>query len=105
MALKVFWSKFAEEKLLEIFEYNKLKANIRIAARIRDEIIESTFILAKEPFSGQKEDILKQFQEGFRYLICRHFKIIYWVDKNSTAVYISTVFDCRQNPVKMKNFR
>jgi hypothetical protein len=30
----------------------------------------------------------------------KHYKVIYYVEKN--VIYIATIWDCRQNPVKLR---
>lgn len=35
------------------------------------------------------------------YLVSGNYKIIYLIDEN--LITIATIFDCRQNPVKLKN--
>jgi hypothetical protein len=38
--------------------------------------------------------------EDFRYLVESNYKIIYW--KEDEIITIASVFDCRQNPEKIK---
>ena len=38
--------------------------------------------------------------EGFRYLVESNYKIIYW--QENELITIASVFDCRQDPKKMK---
>jgi hypothetical protein len=56
--------------------------------------------LESNPFSGPKEELLSHYPEEFRYLVESNFKIIYW--KNDNLITIASVFDCRQNPDKIK---
>lgn len=51
---------------------------------------------------GQKEVVLLDRKEEFRYLIFKNYKIIYWINKNKNRVEITDVFDARQNPLKLK---
>jgi toxin ParE1/3/4 len=50
--------------------------------------------------AGAKEELLAEYPEEFRYLVEGNYKIIYW--KEHEVITISSVFDCRQNPDKIK---
>ncbi|RLD60397.1 MAG: type II toxin-antitoxin system RelE/ParE family toxin [Bacteroidetes bacterium] len=101
MEIEIEWSQLAEKQLKDIFDYYHSKANSRIADRIVNEIIERVSILYLNPRAGQKEELLKEFPEEYRYLVESNYKIIYW--QENKLITISTVFDCRQNPIKMMN--
>jgi hypothetical protein len=49
---------------------------------------------------GQEEELLKHLNQGHRYLISNHNKIIYKVENN--IAYITHVFDTRQDPQEFK---
>lgn len=102
MALIVYWTQFAEDKLDDIFNYYKLKASLIIAQNLTNGIIDATIDLAKNPQIGQKEILLSgRFQE-FRYLVYKNYKIIYWVHVDKHRIEIINVFDTRQNPAKLE---
>ncbi len=103
MEIKIFWSALAEDQLKNIFDYYKEVAGERIAKRIINQIAERVTILEKNPRAGQKEELLKEYSEEFRYLVESNYKIIYWI--NSNIITISSVFDCQQNPEKMKELK
>ena len=100
MEIKIEWSELAEKQLKEIYDYYSLEANRRTAKRIVNKIIERVEILYQNPLSGPKEELLKEYPEGFRFLVESNYKIIYWIEKE--LIIIASVFDCRQNPEKMK---
>ncbi len=50
MELTVFWTEFAKDKLDDIFEYYKLKANAKVARKLADSIVDQTIGLEKQPF-------------------------------------------------------
>ncbi|NOX86649.1 MAG: type II toxin-antitoxin system RelE/ParE family toxin [Chlorobi bacterium] len=104
MGLEVYWTRFAENKLNEIYDYYEAKARPRIARKLVFGIVDSTIRLEKNPYIGQKEDPLVDRPHDFRYLIYKNYKIIYWVDITNKRVYVANVFDCRQNPEKIKEF-
>jgi plasmid stabilization system protein ParE len=100
MGLKVYWTDSSIIRLEDIFDYYKTNASIDVARKIVDSIIDSTISLETQPRIGQPEELLKDRKLEYRYLVVGNYKIIYWIDE--PFVKIATVFDCRQNPVKMK---
>lgn len=98
MGLTVYWTQFAEDKLNDIFEYYKFKAGIKVAQTLVNEIIDISLTLEFNAFGGQKEELLSERPENFRYLIFKNYKIIYWIEEERQIIYVSTLFDTRQNP-------
>lgn len=101
MGLIVYWTQFAEHKLDDIFNYYKTKASIPIARKLVTGIVDKTIGLNKNPYIGQKEELLTDRPQDFRYLVFKSYKIIYWINKSKNRIEIANVFDCRQNPIKM----
>jgi len=101
MGLKVFWTETARFQLEDIFNYYKDKASLKVARKLIKQIIDRTIQLEKNPKSGSKEPFLSDRSFEYRYLIEGNYKIIYWIEDN--YIKIATIFDCRQNPEKMKN--
>jgi toxin ParE1/3/4 len=101
MELRVFWTNTARFQLEDIFNYYKFKASIRVARKLVKQIIERTIQLEKNPESGPKEPLLTDRKFEYRYLVEGNYKIIYWIEDN--YIKVATVFDCRQNPEKIKN--
>jgi toxin ParE1/3/4 len=102
MELRVFWTDTARFQLEEIFAYYKDKANQKVARKLVKKIIDRTIQLERNPKSGHKEPLLSDRKFEYRYLIEGNYKIIYWIKDN--YIQIATVFDCRQNPEKIKKF-
>jgi len=99
--MKIEWSSLAEDQLKDIYSYYSLKASPKVARNIISKIIEKVDILLNNPFLGAKEELLSQYPQDFRFLVVDSYKLIYWIEENS--IIIASVFDCRQNPVKIKN--
>ena len=59
MRLTVYWTRFAEHKLDDIYEYFLYKAGPKVAESIVSELIERTLYLEDHPNMGPKEDLLK----------------------------------------------
>ncbi len=103
MELTVFWTEFAKDKLDDIFEYYKLKSkSAKVAKKVVDSIVDQTIGLEKQPNIGQKEELLSDRPQGFRYLVFKSYKIIYWINEPKNRIDITHVFDTRQNPSKIR---
>ncbi|WP_299015804.1 type II toxin-antitoxin system RelE/ParE family toxin [uncultured Polaribacter sp.] len=102
MELNIFWTKFAQDELKEIYKYFKRKAGIKVSKKIVKEIYNAALILEKQPELGQIEELLKKRKEGFRYLVHKNYKLIYWINFEKNQVEITDVFDTRQNPPIIK---
>ncbi len=105
MELEVYWTQFAQDKLSEIFDYYEITASSRIARNLVTGIIDQTIKLGKNPNIGQKEELLKNRPEEFRYLVYKNYKIIYWINTIRNRIDIINVFDTRQNPEKIEKLR
>lgn len=100
MEIRIEWSELSERQLQDIFNYYSVEVNLQIARKIVNRIIDRVSILANNPLAGAKEELLNDYPEDFRYLIESNYKIIYWQTENT--ITIASVFDCRQNPEKIK---
>ena len=101
MELRVFWTDTARFQLEDLFNYYKDKASLKVARKLVKQIIDRTIQLEKNPNSGPKEPLLSDRKSQYRYIVEGNYKIIYC--KQDNYIKIATVFDCRQNPEKMKN--
>jgi plasmid stabilization system protein ParE len=101
MELEVFWLQIAEDKLKDIHSYYKIKADSKTARKMVVGIVNKTTNINKNPLIGQKEELLIHRDQEFRYLIFKHYKIIYWINQNSKRIEIVNVFDTRQEPTKI----
>lgn len=86
MGLIVYWTQFAEYKLDDIFNYYKTKASIPIARKLVTGIVDKTIGLNKNPYIGQKEELLTDRPQDFRYLVFKSYKIIYWINKSKNEL-------------------
>lgn len=99
--MKIIWTDFAAEMLLEIYTYYKIKANTAVARKIKIEIFSAVKQLKKYPSSGQIEFNLECLKESHKYIIKGNYKIIY--KEVSEGLLITDIFDTRQDPVKMND--
>jgi len=102
MNFKIIWSEFSETQLDEIYEYYEKKASLKIANKIVTGIIKESEKLIKASFIGQEEELLKDREIHYRYLVFKNYKVIYSVDEQNGFIKIADVFDTRQNPPKLK---
>ncbi len=98
--VKIDWSDDAIEDLQNIHDfitqYSKNRAQ-KIVERIfeRITILESGFVRIR-----QVEELLKEREFEYRYLLEDSYKIIYRITVDK--VEIVKIFDVRQNPIKIK---
>ncbi|MDI1235175.1 MAG: type II toxin-antitoxin system RelE/ParE family toxin [bacterium] len=97
---QIIWTNFAISELKNIYLYYRMVASDKVADKIRKSVFNSTRPLIKDPLIGVIEENLKDLKQGHRYLVEGNYKIIYKVFQNN--IYITDIFDCRQNPQKMK---
>lgn len=100
MEIVVIWSDAAIAELRDIYDYYFFKASKKVADKLANAIVDQTILLEQTPQMGQPEEMLMHLQKDIRYLLHRHYKIVYWREEN--IISIATIFDCRQNPKKLK---
>jgi plasmid stabilization system protein ParE len=100
MEIRIEWSELSERQLKDIFDYYSFEVSPRIARKTINRILARVSILKNNPSAGQKEELLNDYPEEFRSLVEGNYKIIYW--KKENLITIASVFDCRQNPEKIK---
>lgn len=95
-----YWTNKAKNDLKEIAKYLKKEASKDIASKQSKNIKYYANLLGENPLLGFKEPLLESEPEGFRSLIHEYYKIVYYIENDS--VYIARIFDCRQDPDKLK---
>ncbi|MFY1045579.1 type II toxin-antitoxin system RelE/ParE family toxin [Chryseobacterium sp. GP-SGM7] len=101
MAIKIFWTDFAKKELRKIFRYYREKTSLQIAQNLVEGIVLKTNSLEFQSKIGQKEELLHDQKQEFRYLVFKSYKIIYWFNKEKKRIEIVDVFDVRQYPEKI----
>lgn len=92
----------AEQRLKEIYSYYKLRSK-KVADELLADIYNSVYPLGNFPQMGVLEPILSDLPVNFRSFVVRdNYKIVYFIDEEKEIVNIATIWDCRQNPKKMK---
>ena len=67
---------FALSQINSIFEYYSLFVTIRVAKKIKSEIIASIKSLKQEKVEWQKDEYLEYLNKDHKRLICGNYKII-----------------------------
>ena len=102
MVKEIYWSNLAKIQLTNILKYYHYKAGNKYANQLLDKIIHATTLLQANPRLGFTEPSLKKYAKNYRSLIEGYYKIIY--TEEIEAIRIVTIFDCWQNPEKLKDF-
>lgn len=98
--MTIEWTLSASKDLKDVFEFYRKTVNRKVAQKIKNEILFTTNNLKLGTGIGQIEQRFKDLNQGHRYLLSNHCKILYFL-KNDT-IYITHVFDTRQNPEDLK---
>ncbi|MCF8361235.1 MAG: type II toxin-antitoxin system RelE/ParE family toxin [Prolixibacteraceae bacterium] len=98
--MKLIYTEQALHSLEEALGHMATKISAEKLIEIRDRILDAADTLLLHPLLGQKEPFLEHLGLDHRHLIESHYKIIYRV--NGDYIYITDIFDSRQDPDKMK---
>lgn len=98
--MKIIISDTAESNLKSIYNYYKSVANIKIARSIKNAILDSIESIPIFSEMYQEEEYLESEKSGHRRVISGNYKIIYRI-VNKDTIFVSDIFDSRQNPNKM----
>jgi len=97
--MNIIWTKSAKSDLRTIFDYYKYNASHVVANKIKETCLDRVEILYQNPEAGPIDEILKVLNEQHRYLVEGNYKIIYKIV--SETIFITGVFDTRQEPQKI----
>ncbi|WP_455640094.1 type II toxin-antitoxin system RelE/ParE family toxin [Parabacteroides sp.] len=101
MQIELRWMKRAVKHLNVIYDFLAEKDE-QAAIKVYNDLLDSADTLLIFPLAGKTEEVLKDNPRGYRSLVvCKHYKLIYRVEKH--IVKIVAVWDCRQNPKKLKS--
>ena len=98
--MKLVYTEQSLNSLEETLNFIAPKVNYAKLIEIRNEILDAADTLLLHPLKGGKEPYLEHLELGHRRLIVGHYKIIYRV--TNEEIYITDIFDSRQDPIKMK---
>jgi plasmid stabilization system protein ParE len=95
------WSPAAIQDLDETYGFYA-KKSLQTAAMLYNSIIDEAEILKSQPYIAAVDLVFEDFTEVIRSLLVskRRFKIVYHIENET--VYVLRVWDCRQNPERLK---
>ena len=94
---------FTEQAIIsfqEALDFISPHISVDLLNKLSDSILDSCETLIDQPFQGQEEPYLMHLGLGHRRLVVGHYKILYRLHQD--YIYITDIFDSRQNPMKMK---
>lgn len=98
--MKLFYTRRALESLQECLDFFPHDVPSEKVNEIRDQILAKADKLLQNPNIGQREEYLEHLGKSHRRIIEGNYKIIYRIEGES--IYITDIFDSRQNPDKMR---
>ncbi|MCW3808142.1 type II toxin-antitoxin system RelE/ParE family toxin [Plebeiibacterium marinum] len=98
--MKLIFTEQALFSLEEALNFIAPKVSNKKLNEIKNNILDAADTLLLQPHQGQKEPLLEHLDLEHRRLIVNHYKIIYRVI--GEHIYITDIFDSRQDPDKMK---
>lgn len=102
MGLKIYWTDLSKIEMKSIYFFLKRGGNKAIAKKITKEITAEIKLLINQPYLGKIEQLLVGSSKEFRSLIHNNYKILYWINLDKNQIEIWDIFDCRQEPLKIK---
>ncbi|SRR5690554_1734826 len=99
--MKIYFTEQSLVSLHESLEFISDQISAEKLQQIRNQILNATDILLKNPKLGQPEEYLTHLNLGHRRIIEGHYKIIYRAKGQS--IYVTDIFDTRQDPKKIKS--
>ncbi len=99
--MKLFYTEQSLGSLQECLDFFPSEVPAEKVNEIRDRILTKIDKLLANPYIGQQEEYLEHLNKGHRRLIEGNYKIIYRVQGED--IYITDIFDSRQDPAKMKS--
>lgn len=72
------------------------------AQAFKNEFVSAARRLKQMPEMGPKEPLLEHYHRNYRYVLVLHrYKLIYLYENETCSILM--VWDCRQNPKRLKN--
>ena len=94
--MKVVITSWAKSCLRSIYEHYLEVSSEEKAKEITNQIVEKALSLEYMPNRGRNDDELSVLGKGHRYIIERHYRIIYRIEKEK--VYVTDIFSNWQDP-------
>jgi plasmid stabilization system protein ParE len=98
---KIVWTDSALIDIKKTHSFLEKIISLEYADKVILLILSRVEQLKNYPLSGKKEPLLEDLQQDHRYLIEKHWKIIYRLIED--VVYVTDVFDTRQDPSRLND--
>ena len=98
--MEVVWSDFAIATFIGVLSYIRTAFGEAVSRKIRKRIENTVQLLSNQPKMGVVDFDNSDNEVEYRYIVVQKSKIYYMIENN--IVYILLVWDCRQNPDKLK---
>ena len=95
-------TRFAVNQINSIYNYYCFYVTVKVAKMLKSQIIDAIKTLKQIDVEWQEDFYLIDFNKNHRRLVCGNYKIIYYFDSNQNIVYVTDVFDSRQDPINEK---
>jgi len=101
--MKITWLPLAVQNMDDIYDWHAEKS-VQAAIKLYNDIYDSIDRLKEQPNMAAIEPILSDLSKTYRSLVVRsNYKVVYYTVND--IIYISAVWDCRQNPKKMQRIK
>ncbi|MFR9165041.1 MAG: type II toxin-antitoxin system RelE/ParE family toxin [Dysgonomonas sp.] len=98
----IIWLPEAREHLKDIYQFYKSNRSVNAAVKVREELYKAVAPLKEHPKMAPVEIFSTKTTEKYHSLVVgKYFKIVYYI--SDEKIYISAIFDCRQNPKTNEN--
>lgn len=100
MVMEIEWTDTAKKNVRKLYKFYTKTASEEVAKKIIEPLFSFVLTLKESNSIGQIEEDLQHLKSGHRYLVLGHNKILYKIKNDK--IFITHVFDTRQDPVKLK---
>lgn len=99
--MRVKWLPIATAHADNCYNFLAQKSE-KVAFKVYKMMTDGAAFLAKNPYAGPLEPLLKDQPDGYRSLVVhKYYKLIYRVIEETRTVEISAVWDVRRNPKEL----
>lgn len=103
--MRILWFEGALKDLDAIYNFRAVESE-KSAVKLYNEILDRIEGLLHQPLMGTVEPYLNDGRAIYRFLLVeKTYKIIYRADIDNAEIYIFMIWDCRQNPERMRDIK
>ncbi len=95
-------TRFGLGQIKSIYSYYNSNVSTKIAIQIKAKIISCIKTLKEIEVEWEVDEFLIYLNKNHRRLICGNYKIIYYYNPDQKIIYVTDVFDSRQDPTTVK---